>query len=37
MAGLPSVTFDGDGSRLLARNWADMVTACPAETQLATR
>ena len=30
MGELPSVTFDGDNSRLLARNWAGMVTACPA-------
>jgi hypothetical protein len=37
MGELPSVTFDGDDSRLLARNWAGMVTACPAETRLATR
>lgn len=34
---LPSVTFDGDDSRLLARNWAAMVTACPAGTRLAAR
>lgn len=37
MGELSSVTFDGDDSRLLARNWAGMVTACPAESQLATR
>lgn len=34
---LPSVTFDGDDSRLLARNWAGMVSACPVGTQLAAR
>lgn len=34
---LSSVTFDGDDSRRLARNWAGMVTACPAQARLATR
>lgn len=34
---MPSVTFDGDDSRLLAGNWARMVTDCPAETQVAAR
>ena len=37
LAALPSVTFDGDDSRLLAGNWAGMVTACPAEGRLVAR
>jgi hypothetical protein len=37
MRSLSSVTFDGDDSRRLADNWADMVTACPPETRLAAR
>lgn len=34
---LPSVTFDAGDSRLLAGNWAGMVTACPSEGRLTAR
>jgi hypothetical protein len=34
---LPSVTFDGEDSRLLASNWAGMVRACPDEMRVAGR